>query len=386
MVLTVCITFLCSIRWYGYYNPALLYWYYVPYYSYPGYHTKYYRYNAQNGAYYAPQLDVIGNGSLSVLINTTEYTDETNNYHTTFDYSVTTGFPVIDSAYFSTSDREAQPADFYMRLTFWQFIEYNDTNNNNAFEDGVDTILYSVPLNQVIIPWASLTFQNKTVETNRTYQEATTTATLATTLNQNNTRPFKVSLTFRATNIQINSTFVLPTVPNAAMFDLLVTGYNFTSSSSRFAILTILSTTEDSMMDINSTTPADVAQQIKTNITVGASIGQYSEGRVEWKSSVNVNNLTSPAYVQNAQTLVANKPSPIQSWLVFNYTTPNLISVLAMTVPVDSLNVTIGTANISGFTFLDVDVLNNSSSAWRKGANTPVAILMAIGAAVWLLL
>ncbi|RUP46509.1 hypothetical protein BC936DRAFT_146877 [Jimgerdemannia flammicorona] len=370
--------------WYGLYNPTSIYWYCIPYYYYPGYHTKYYRYNEQNGAFYAPEIDVVGSGSSSALLNMTEYTDDINNYHTTFGYSITTGFPIIDCAYFSSSDPAATPADFYMRLTFWQIVEYNDTNNNSAFDDGVDTVLSSIPLNQTTVPWTTLNFLNKTAETNRTYQEATTTATI----NQTNSHTFNISLVFRSSNIQINATFALPITPHAAMFDLLVTGYNFTSNSSRLAILTVQSTMEYSLMDINSTTPADGAQQIKSNLTVGASIGEYSEARLEWKSSINVNNLTSSAYTQSALTLVNSKPSPIQPWLVGNDTTPYFVSVFAMTVPKDSLNTVAGTANISGFAYLDVDLLNNSGGAMnlRQGLNIPMAILMTVSALTWLLL
>lgn len=371
-------------RWYGIYNPNIIYWYYLPYFAYAGYQTKYYRYNEQNGAFYAPEMNVVGNGSPSVLINTTDYTDDVDNYHNTFDFSVSTGFPDIDSAYSSSSDPTSTPADFYFRLVFWQLIEYTDTNNNGAFDDGVDTVVFSIPLNNVTVPWTSLTFQNETADTNRTYQEATTTASLAAASN----RMFNISLTFRASNVQVNSTFVLPIIPNAAMFDFFISGYTFKNSSSNLALLTLLSTSENCYMDINSTDPAIIAQ-IKTNTTVGVSIGDYSEGRLEWMSNVNVNNLTSASYVQSAQALLASKPSPILSYLLGNTTTPDPVSVLAMTIPPGSFNVVAGTANISGFTFLDVDVLNNdnaASSLWRQGVNLHLAALSAFGAMAWLLL
>ncbi|RUS23050.1 hypothetical protein BC937DRAFT_93005 [Endogone sp. FLAS-F59071] len=371
--------------WYGIYNPSIIYWYYIPSFAYPGYQTKYYRYNEQTGAFYAPELDVVGNGSPSVLINTTDYTDDINNCHDTFDFSISTGFPNIDSAYSSSSDPTSTPADFYFRLIFWQLVEYTDTNDNGAFDDGVDTVVFSIPLNNVTVPWTSLTFQNKTVETNRTYQEATTTASLASA----SKRMFNISLTFRASNIEVNSTFVLPIIPNAAMFDFLISGYTFKNSSSNLALLTLLTTSENCYMDINSTDPA-VVTQIKTNATVGVSIGDYSEGRLEWNSNVNVNNLTSASYVQSAMALLVGEPSPIQAYLLGNTTTPDPVSVLAVTIPPGSYNVAAGTANLSGFTFLDADVLNNDNSAasslWRQGMNLHLATLSAFGAMLWLLL
>lgn len=344
--------------WYGFYNPSLLYWSVIPLGFYAGYHMTYSRYNLQNGAYYAPLISSQNSGSQDVMINGTAYTDDTNNYHYTFGVITSTGRPALDSAFYSSSDSQATPADFAYRLTFWQLIEFTDTNNNGILDDG-EPISSTIPLQG---GWSAIQISNKTSATNSslTYLEGQTT----TAINASN-HTFNATLVFRVANVQINNTFALTYEPNSAEYEFSLNGYQIGNSANRVALLQVLSYNPSlpSAADINSTTSANVATQIKTNETYGVSIGPYSEGRLEYNSQLNLTNVTFGSYVSQATQQIQGSLTPIDQW-IWSGSSPNGTSVLAITLPAPNN----GTQTVAGFAFLDVDVLGLGASSGGNSA------------------
>lgn len=377
-------------RWYGQYNPAWVYWYVLPSAYYQGYTTKYYRYNYELGAYYAPMLSISGSNTLTRTINATEYTDETNNYHTSFVLDLTAGYPSINAIYYSTSDPSATMADYTFRVAFWELLEFLDTNGNGQFDDGVDVIINTIPLNRTSNPWVPLTLFNRTLTgTNRTYFEGETTAELL--YNQSTSIPklFNATFIFRASNLQVNSTsFALPLEPNSVAFEFSVTGFPFASNLSRLAVLSILSApdVESSLMDTNTFNTPAVMQRILTDLSVGVSIGDYSEGRFEWKPSILVTNITSLAFVDPMVALLTETLPRLMSTPYAPNGCDNVSSyILAMTVPKDSMNISAGTANISGFSYLDTDVLSSDTNGARRNAARGVVVVSVVCAMLLML-
>lgn len=371
--------------WYGGYNPAFLYWAVIPLGFYAGYHTTYSRYNAQEGAYYAPMITSQNSGTQDVMINGTAYTDDTNNFHYTFGVVTSTGRPALDSAFFASSDYNASPADFAYRLTFWQLVEFSDTNGNGILDDG-EPVSGTIPLQG---GWSTIQISNKTSPANSslTYLEGQTT----TFVNASN-HAFNATLVFRVSNVQINNTFALTYEPNSIEYEFSVTNYQLTNPANRVALLQALSYNSliPTATDINSTTPANVAAQIKTNTTYGASIGPYSEGRLEYSNQLNLTNVTFGSYVSDATQQVQGSLTPIDQW-IWNGVSPNGTSILAVTLPLPNNGST--TQTVAGFAFLDVDVLGlgassagNSVSLGRLNKVSTVALAVASAIAITVLL
>ncbi|RUS18623.1 hypothetical protein BC937DRAFT_88532 [Endogone sp. FLAS-F59071] len=379
--------------WYGQYNPSWIYWYVLPSANYQGYTTKYYRYNYAWGAYYAPMLSISGSSTLTRTINATEYTDDTNNYHTSFVFDLTAGYPSIDAIYYSTSDPSANMADYTFRVAFWELLEFLDTNGNGQFDDSVDVVINTIPLNRTTIPWAPLTLFNRTLTgTNRTYIEGETTAELL--YNQSTSIPtplkfFNATFIFRASNLQINSTsFALPLEPNSAAFEFSVTGFPFASNLSRLAVIAILSApdVEPTLMDIHTSNTPAVMQRILTDLSVGVSIGDYSDGRFEWKSSILVTNITSLTFRDPMAALLTETLPRLVGTPYATDGCDNVSSyILAMTVPKDSVNILAGSANISGFSYLDTDVLSSETNGARRNAARGVVVASAVCAMLLML-
>ncbi|KAG0185212.1 hypothetical protein DFQ28_009710, partial [Apophysomyces sp. BC1034] len=98
----------------------------------------YHRYNSNTGAYYAPELTSQGSGTSNIVINGTEYSSKEDNYRYTFNISTNNVYPMVDHAYFASSDPTAHPTDFVYRLTTSHIVEFDDINQNGFFDEGQD--------------------------------------------------------------------------------------------------------------------------------------------------------------------------------------------------------------------------------------------------------
>ncbi|KAI8098522.1 uncharacterized protein BX664DRAFT_271175 [Halteromyces radiatus] len=287
----------------GRYTPGFPYFFIVPSFMFMGYYGAYHRFNSQ-GAYYAPEINSQGTGSTNLLINGTAYPDDNDNYHYTINATARSDqFPTIDMGFFDSSDLNAHPADFIYRLTMAHVLEYDDVNNN-GFYDAQEPILAISSLQK--INWQPMILNNRTVPTNtqQTYLETVTAANI--TYNNTNTSPttatqptFGISMTLRFSNLQLNGTASIPIQPNSVQYDVQLQNYPAVATGTngavhpRVALAQVVTTKPftNVVMDVNTTTPVNVAQQIKTNVTYGASIGNYSEGRLEYQPSVTITNM-----------------------------------------------------------------------------------------------
>ncbi|ORZ12008.1 hypothetical protein BCR42DRAFT_493955 [Absidia repens] len=287
--------------YYGTYRPGFPYFFVFPGFMFMGSYAAYHRYNNQ-GAYYAPEMSSQGTGSTNVLINGTAYASDSDNFHYTINATARSDqFATIDMGYFASSDLNAHPADFIYRLTMAHVVEYDDVNNN-GFYDAQEPILSITSLQKV--NWQPMVLNNRTVPTNtqQTYLETVTAANIT----YNNTAPsnpaaanqptFGISMTLRATNLQLNGTASIPLQPNSLQYDVQLQNFPGVAQGAshlRVALAQVLTTMPftNTVMDVNVTTPTNIAQQTKTNITYGASVGNYSEGRLEYQPSVYITNM-----------------------------------------------------------------------------------------------
>ncbi|KAI8374463.1 uncharacterized protein BYT42DRAFT_615624 [Radiomyces spectabilis] len=371
--------------WVGAYNPSLLYWAIVPSFFFLGYHHMYHRYNSNSGAYYAPQMTASG-GNGEVIINGTEYTSSEDNYHYTFNITTNNVLPIVDHAYYASSDPAAHPADFVYRLTFANIIEFDDANQN-GFLDANEHILAITSLQNA--QWSPMSLANKTVPSNSTLSYYETSASSSVTYNNTGAttgnQTFNVQLTWRSTNLQINNTAPLTLQPNSLQYDFAVSGYP-KSANSRIALTQVLTLKPDTgvWFDVNMTTPVDVANQIKTNETYGISVGGYSEGRLEYQPTVNITDAT-----QVPSTWTTLDPVQINQ---LSYNSPNdwiwgdvtadkrKAKLLFISMPYQSADNTVNNstqgskvnARISGFGFLNTDVLN--AGAGGSSGGSPVGV------------
>lgn len=347
--------------WYGTYNPALLYWAIIPSAFYIGYWGAYHRYNSQTGAYYAPVLSTGGEGTSNVIINGTEYTSDDDNYHYTFNMSTNNVYPMADYSFFASSDPSANPADFAYRLLFANVIEFNDANNNGFYDNGEQVLAVTSLAN---LPWQPLAVANRTAPNNasQTFIEVTTMASNVTRNNNASDTSFTAYLTWRSSNLQINATDGgVPLQPNSLWYNLSLSGYPLpTSPSTRLAIAQVLSLSTDNniVFDVNMTTPADVARQIKTNETYGLSLGNYSNGRLEYEPTVNITDVSQPP--SNAG---IPSDSNRNAWIWGNSFDSRQQKLLYISIPYQNST----SPKLTGFGFLDVDVMNAAAS----GADTP---------------
>ncbi|KAI7877527.1 hypothetical protein K492DRAFT_150451 [Lichtheimia hyalospora FSU 10163] len=343
--------------WVGAYNPAMVYWALTPAFFFGGYWWAYHRYNNHDGNYYAPELNIAGTGTSNVVLNGTEFTSNDDNYYFTFNMTTGYTYPMADHGFFATSDSSANPADFAFRLTFGQIVEFEDTNQNGFYDDGERLLAVTSLANA---PWQPLSVQNQSMPANnsQTYYEITTVARNMSRGGTPGGSPFDVYLTWRSSNLQINMTEGVPIQPNSLQYNLSLSGYpvNTDNGNARLAIGQWLITSQDTpvVFDVNTTTPIDVARQIKTNETYGASIGAYSDARLEYEPTVNI-------------TPIANPPANISldadgntaTW-IWGDSSQRTNHLMLVSLPWDNATTS---PRLSGFGFLDVNVMSSYASS-----------------------
>ncbi|KAI9263488.1 hypothetical protein EDC94DRAFT_606904 [Helicostylum pulchrum] len=357
----------------GSYMPGMMYFAIMPPFLFLGYHSAYHRYNQNDGYYYAPAITEQGSNTQHVMINGTTNSGKDENYRYTFDISTDNQFPISDHSFYSSSDPNAHPADFAYRVQTTQIIEFDDANQN-GFHDFNERILSVTTLQN--LKWQNFLVSNITVPNNpdQNYLQTSTFANVT----YNNTSPagstgnpsFRVLLTYRASNLQLNNTAPIVMQPNSLQYDFAVEGFPNTIAKShpnaKLAFVQVLSYPSKTpvVFDVNTTTPVDVANQIKTNLTYGISIGEYTQGRLEFQNTVNITKV--PPYTTNAWTLM--KPADLAAISTFNPWTwgnPDASNtrdqeLIFVTVPgYSNFNGTgLINASYSGFGFLDTDVMN----------------------------
>ncbi|KAI9485862.1 MAG: hypothetical protein EXX96DRAFT_450168, partial [Benjaminiella poitrasii] len=352
--------------YYGFYNPAMVYFLIAPPFLFYGYHSVYHRYNPNSGYYYAPRITSSGSNTNNVIFNGTVNSGNDDNYHYTFNVSTNNRFPMTDHAFYATSDLSAPTADFVYRLQFTHLVEFNDTNQNGFYDDN-EPILSLTSLQD--LSWSVFQVSNITVPTNSSlsYLQTDTRATAA--YNNNATTNFTIQITYRISNLQINNTAPISIQPNSLQYDISLEGFPNTIASthanSRLGIAQLVSTYPDEPIqtDVNTTTPIDVANQIKTNITYGMSLGNYTEGRLEYQPTVNITPVSANVQSLNAQNLASIPVYRDDDWIWG----PGIPAsnrnnkVFLITVPGYSGNSS-SNLTVSGFGFLDVDVMNALAS------------------------
>ncbi|KAK4510003.1 atp2, beta subunit of the F1 sector of mitochondrial F1F0 ATP synthase [Mucor velutinosus] len=369
----------------GFYNPALIYFAIMPPFLFYGYHSAYHRYNQNNGYYYAPQLTEQGSNTNNVIINGTANSGKDDNYHISFNISTNNQYPMVDHAFFASSDHNARNADFVYRLQFSQVIEFEDANQNGFYD--ANEQIYSVTSLQNLA-WQPFQVTNLTVPNNATqsYLQTGTAATAAynnTAGNTTGSPNFTVRITYRTSNLQLNNTAPIIMQPNSLQYDFSLEGFPTTVANAhpnaRLGVAQLLSThaNEPVNFDVNMTTPLDVANQIKTNLTYGLSIGDYTEGRSEYQPTVNISDASGGVAVAwtngiDANTVAAAPAYSTDDWIWGAESAPStrVNKLLLITMPgyTASGNTTaVGSATMnttfSGFGFLDTDVMNALASS-----------------------
>ncbi|KAI7900606.1 uncharacterized protein BX663DRAFT_458289 [Cokeromyces recurvatus] len=352
--------------YYGFYNPALTYFWIAPPFLFLGYHSMYHRYNSESGYYYAPQITSSGSNTNNVIINGTTNSGKDDNYHYTFNISTHNRFPMIDHAFYSSSDPNSEIADFVYRLQFSQLVEFNDTNQN-GFYDANEPILSFTSLQD--LAWSVFQVSNITVPTNATQSYLQTETRAIASYNNTNTN-FTVHITYRMSNVQINNTASIPMQPNSLEYDFALEGFPTLISNAhpnaRLAILQVLSTHLDETIqtDINTTTPVDIANQIKTNVTYGLSVGNFTQGRLEYQPTVNITPIVTIGQY-DAQAL-ASIPAYSNNDLVWGSDVPasnRNNKIILVTIPGYSANNSNNNLSVSGFGYLNVEVMNALASS-----------------------
>ncbi|KAI8077956.1 uncharacterized protein B0P05DRAFT_118886 [Gilbertella persicaria] len=371
---------------YGYvgrYNPVFPYFFIMPPFLFLGYHTAYHRYNSETGYYYAPQLTEQGSSTQNVIINGTANSGKDENYHYTFNISTNNQFPMVDHAFFSTSDQSAPISDFVYRLQFTQLVEFEDTNQNGFYDPNEQ--IYSVSSLRNLA-WQPFQVSNITVPNNATqfYLQTSTFANVT----YNNTSPFfTVRITYRTSNIQLNNTAPIVMQPNSLEYDFAIEGFPNTRPNARLAVAQLVSTPSDVPInfDVNMTTPVDVANQIKTNMTYGLSIGDYTEGRLEYQNTVNISDVSTISNDLNPQTLASIPTYTEDDWIWgSNASAANRNNkLLFVTMPFNGS----GSASFSGFGFLDTDVMSAmAASAGHRLVQSSAHLLLVLSVAAYLFL
>jgi hypothetical protein len=360
--------------YYGFYNPALLYFAVLPPFLFYGHYSLYHRYNPVNGYYYAPQLTYSGSNTSNVIINGTANSGNGDNYHYSYNISSNNKYLMADHAFFATSDFSAYAADFAYRLQFSDLIEFDDTNQNGFYD--ANEPVYSVTSLQDLA-WEPFQVSNLTASynTSLSYFQVTTSANAVynnTAANITTPTNFKISVTYRASNVQINNTAPISIQPNSLQYDFALQGFPTTIASThataRLGLVQLASTAIDEPIyfDVNTTTPATTASQIRTNETYGLSLGNYTEGRIEYEQKANITDATASGITAawtsiNAQTLATTPyydSTDDWIWGDTNATTGRDNKLLVVTLPNYGANST-----VSGFGFLDTDVMNAMASS-----------------------
>jgi hypothetical protein len=305
------------------------------------------------------------------MINGTVNSGKDDNYRYTFDMSTNNQFPMIDHAFYASSDPNARDADFVYRTQFSSIVEFDDVNGN-GFYDANEPILSVTTLQN--LQWQNFIVTNITVPSNAT-QSYLQTSTFA-NVTYNNTASgggtgnpsFGVRLTYRSSNLQLNNTAPIVMQPNSLQYDIAIEGFPNTvvnaRPNARLAISQVLSAQAGIPIgfDVNMTTPVDIANQIKTNQTYGISIGEYTQGRLEFQPQVNISDVsTINSWTVLDATGLASAPTYNTGDWAWGADAPpsgRVNKLLFVTVP--GYANSSGPINIgySGFGFLDTDVMN----------------------------
>ncbi|KAI9257658.1 hypothetical protein BY458DRAFT_518562 [Sporodiniella umbellata] len=347
--------------YYGFYNPGLLYFGIVPPFLFLGYNHYYHRYNQNDGYYYAPQLTEQGGNTNNVVINGTAFTSkEDQNYRVSFNISTSNKFPVVDHAFFSSSDPASHSADFAYRLQFTHVVEFTDLNNN-GFYDANEPVLSTSSLQD--LAWQNMQVSNITVPTNSS-QFYLQTGTLANAAYNGTNTTFSVRFIWRSSNLQLNNTAPINMQPNSLEYDVFIDGIQ---PKGTVALVQLLSTQLEnpSVFDVNTTTPLDTALSIKTNATYGISIGNNTEGRLEYQNTVNLTDITGLMFDANS---LASAPDP-DVWVWGNANRTHRLVLISL----PQKNNTFG---FSGFGYLDTDVMNALASSGISLRPTYLSILI----------
>ncbi|KAI8332131.1 hypothetical protein BC941DRAFT_437598 [Chlamydoabsidia padenii] len=352
--------------YYGTYQPGFPYFFVFPSFMFIGYYGAYHRYNNQ-GAYYAPQMSSQGSGSSNIMVNGTAYPSDDDNYHYTINVIARNDqFPTIDMSYFASSDLATTPADFIYRLTLTHIVEYDDLNNN-GFYDAQEPILATSSLQK--LNWQPMILNNRTVSNNadQTYLETMTGANV--TFNSTAGNTFGINLTLRFTNLQLNSTADIPLQPNSVQYDIQLANYPSgarTAVNPRVSLAQVITTKPftATVTDVNVTTPVDIARQIKTNVTYGVSVGNYSEGRLEYQTTVNITNLAGISTTLGDPDQVDRGNDPYL-WGWGQGSRVNNMLLVTMNSGGGNLS---NSYKLSGLAFLDTDIINSAINNGGDGA------------------
>ncbi|KAI8074152.1 hypothetical protein BC940DRAFT_290169 [Gongronella butleri] len=372
--------------YYGSYNPIYPYFFVFPAFLYVGHYNTYHRYG-QNGYYYVPEMSNQGSGSTNILINGTADAGD-DNYHYTLNVTARSDqFASFDLAYYDSSDLGATPADYVYRLTMAHIVEFDDLNNN-GFYDAQEPILSISSLQNV--NWQPMTLNNLTANGNsqQTYLQTITAANVI----YNNTSPvpgsntsFGINLTVRASNLQLNGTASIPIQPSSLQYDVNLQNFPVASGAQnrRVALAQVVTTMQYSgiNMDVNTTTPLNVAQQIKTNVTYGVSVGNYSEGRLEYLPSINLTNMNgipTNTWTNLLDPAAVNRANDPNAWAWgVNVTADQRTNTMILA----SMNNNNGSFSLSGTAFLDTDIIQSAIDGTSSAASTAIPRLSMVAAA-----
>lgn len=337
-----------------------------------GYYGAYHRYNNQ-GAYYAPQMSSQGSGSSNIMVNGTAYSSDKDNYHYTINVLARNDqFATIDMSYFASSDLETHPADFIYRLTMAHVVEFDDLNNN-GFYDAQEPILAISSLQKV--NWQPLVLNNRTVTNNadQTYLETVTAANVtynntASDQSSNNNTTFGISLALRFTNLQLNNTAAIPLQPNSVQYDVQLSNYPAIKAGAvnpRVSIAQVITTKPftNIVTDVNVTTPLDIGRQIKTNVTYGASVGNYSEGRLEYQPTVNITNMAgvgTSTWTNLMDPAQVNRGNDPYTWGWGDLGVDARTNTMFLVTMNGGNNSTAASYQMSGLAYLDTDIINSA--------------------------
>ncbi|KAI8638200.1 hypothetical protein BD408DRAFT_373888, partial [Parasitella parasitica] len=351
----------------GHYNPSVTYFWILPPYWHYGYDSTYHRYQQDNGYYYAPQLTVQGSYSSNVVINGTVNSGDGDNYHYSFNISTNNQYPMADHAFFSSSDLNARNADFVYRLQFSHIIEFDDANQNGLYDE-FESVYSLTSLKN--LQWEQFQVQNITIPSNTTqsYLHTSTSANVAYNNIIDNPN-FKVRITYRTSNSQLNNSAPIPMQPNSLQYDFSVEGFPTAVArahpNARLGVTQLVTAITETPIgfDVNATTSLDVANRVKTNTTYGASIGDYTEARSEYQSSVNITDVSLSVSIGVNATVVAVDGAYSPDDWIWGTIAPSAREkkLLLITFPVNTTGYNVAAtmnASFSGFGFLDVDVMN----------------------------
>lgn len=362
----------------------MMYWFILPPFAFIGYNSYYHRYNYNDGYYYAPDITYQGSNTADVVINGTAYSgdDDGHNYRYSFNISTNNQFAMADHAFYTSSDPNAHPADFAYRLAFTHVVEFEDSNQNGFYDSNEKIIALSSLQN---LQWQPLILSNLTVPTNQSQYYLETKTYANATYNSSAGNPtFGINLTWRVSNLQLNNTAPVIIQPNSLQYDFSLVNYPSSNASAganrRLAVAQLFSYPQDETInfDVNMTTPVDVANTIKSNTTYGISVGNYTQGRLEYQNTVNISDVTTGGSL-DPKTLATTSYSGAGDWIWGDDDASKRQSkLLFITIPSTNNN------SISGFGFLDTDVMEAMASDGIRLVSGILPVLLATFLAFYL--